>query len=161
MRLSLRESVQDSVKTDAISTQPAVPPHMQAGCCPTSPPCCAACGSACLLRCVAGCWKWCSTNKLPSGLLLGAYPPACRDPFNVQRRDAASHKQQLFGLPLPPPQSMAMVLHSYASLNFTPHELLDAAAEHMALNLPHYSTQARAGRVAAGWCGRMLLQSRS
>lgn len=48
-------------------------------------------------------------------------------------------------------QSMAMVLRSYAALNFTPHELLDAAAEHMAMNLPQYSTQARAG--GAGCCG--------
>ncbi|KAL4430985.1 hypothetical protein ABPG75_006241 [Micractinium tetrahymenae] len=40
-----------------------------------------------------------------------------------------------------PPQSAAMVLHSYASQQFTPHELLDAAAEHLAAHLAGYEPQ--------------------
>lgn len=66
-------------------------------------------------------------------------------------------------------QSMAMVLRSYATLNFTPHELLDAAAEHMALNLPQYSTQASTAgpaplrllpQVCAASCGTMFVACR-
>ena len=52
-----------------------------------------------------------------------------------------------------PPQSMAMALHAFATLTFTPHELLDAAAEHMALHLPHYTPQAAA--VVAWSFGRL------
>lgn len=46
----------------------------------------------------------------------------------------------------PPPsaarmQSMSMVLHSFALQRFTPHELLDVAAEHLAEHMPEYSPQ--------------------
>lgn len=46
-----------------------------------------------------------------------------------------------------PPQSAAMVLHSYAHQQFTPHELLDAAAEHLAARLDDYEPQ------VGGWVG--------
>ena len=51
---------------------------------------------------------------------------------------------------------MAMVLHAYASLSFTPHELLDAAAEHMALHLPEYDAQASRRRCVAVLSMRVL-----
>lgn len=37
---------------------------------------------------------------------------------------------------------MAMALHSYAQQQYTPHELLDVAAEHLVYGLPAYSPQA-------------------
>ena len=52
-------------------------------------------------------------------------------------------------LPGVEPQSLAMALHAYATLGFTPHELLDGAAEHMAARLGSYPPQSAATVVWA------------
>jgi hypothetical protein len=51
---------------------------------------------------------------------------------------------------------MAMILHSFAQQQHTPHELLDAAAEHLGSNLEQYNSQVRILVVVSSACAPLF-----